>query len=386
MITTHSRPMLLATLLAMFVPLAQAQAGGDLNLQLHGYATQGLIYTSHNNWNTTDSSDGSPAWTEAVVNLSAEPESRLRIGIQARFFLLGTYGNQFSLDWAQADFKLNEGIGFRLGKVKTPSGLLNETQDIDPAHLWVVLPQSVYTLASRNTQLSHYGGVLYGSAALGPGLGRVEYRAFGGDRVVSGNDGVLLQERDNGLTFPNGLTGPVLGGTLKWKSPVPGLLLGTTYLYERHSGEVDAGSTTGTFNSGRIGNPFYFAQYERGRWMAAAEFNRFTLNPTTTLLGQAPSSSPSDVHNWYVMASYKLKPRVTVGAYYSASLDHLAPYDKNRYQKDWAFAARFDPNPFLYLKFEQHLDNGTAIGFDTSDNTSLETRFAMTLFKAGVTF
>jgi hypothetical protein len=39
----------------------------DLNIQIHGYATQGFLYTTNNNWNTTTSSDGSPAGTEAVV-------------------------------------------------------------------------------------------------------------------------------------------------------------------------------------------------------------------------------------------------------------------------------------------------------------------------------
>ena len=48
-----------------------AQSLDDLNIQLHGYATQGFLYTTNNTILTTSSSDGSPAWTEAVVNLSS---------------------------------------------------------------------------------------------------------------------------------------------------------------------------------------------------------------------------------------------------------------------------------------------------------------------------
>jgi hypothetical protein len=149
---------------------------------------------------------------------------------------------------------------------------------------------------------------------------------------------------------------------------------------------VTSGTTTGTFDSGRIGNPYYFSRYDRGRWMAAGEFNRFTLNPTTLLQGQPPSTSPSNVHNWYVMTSFRLKPRLTVGAYYSYSLDHLAPYDQNRYQKDWTVASRFDVNPSLYLKLEQHWMDGTAIGFDSSDNPNLQPTTRMTMLKLGATF
>lgn len=89
-----------------------------------------------------------------VVNLAVEPQSRLRIGIQARYFLLGNYGNAIALDWAQADLKVNERFGFRVGKVKTPVGLLNDTQDVDSVHLWVLLPQSVYPLSSRDSILT----------------------------------------------------------------------------------------------------------------------------------------------------------------------------------------------------------------------------------------
>jgi hypothetical protein len=138
-----------------------AQSLDDLNIQVHGFATQGFMYTTANNWNLAETSSGSAAWTEAVVNLTSQPQSRLRIGVQAHYFLLGQYGNQINFDWAQADYKVNDRFGFRVGKVKSPEGMLNEIQDIDSAYLWIVLPQSVYPIANRTTTLSHYGGVVY---------------------------------------------------------------------------------------------------------------------------------------------------------------------------------------------------------------------------------
>jgi hypothetical protein len=52
---------------------AFAQSLDDLNIQIHGYATQGFLYTTNNNMLTTHSSDGSPAWTEAVLNRPENP-------------------------------------------------------------------------------------------------------------------------------------------------------------------------------------------------------------------------------------------------------------------------------------------------------------------------
>ena len=79
---------------------AHAQSLDDLNIQIHGYATQGGLYSNHNSWNTTDSETGSAAWSDTVVNVSAQPQSRLRIGVQARYFVLGDMGNKITLDWA----------------------------------------------------------------------------------------------------------------------------------------------------------------------------------------------------------------------------------------------------------------------------------------------
>src|ERR1700684_2379316 len=103
---------------ALCAASATAQSLDDLNIQIHGYATQGFLYTTHNNIFFANSTDGSPAYTEAVVNLSAVPMPKLRVAVQARYFLLGTTGNTIILDWAAADYKFNDRFGLRFGKVK----------------------------------------------------------------------------------------------------------------------------------------------------------------------------------------------------------------------------------------------------------------------------
>ncbi len=182
---------------------APAQSLDDLSIQIHGFATQSFVLSARNNWNTLDTSDGSAAWTEAVVNITAQPESRLRIGVQARYLLLGTLNNAVALDWADADYKVDERFGVRVGKVKTPAGLLNETQDVDPGHLWVLLPSSIYAIASRNSVLSHYGGVGYGSLPLGSSGGTLRYDLYGGQRVIDGTElGYSALDNTTGLS-PN---------------------------------------------------------------------------------------------------------------------------------------------------------------------------------------
>src|SRR5580658_64071 len=178
-----------AMALALGAASAGAQSLDDLNIQIHGYATQGFLYTTQNNIFTTNSSNGSPAWTEAVINVSAQPTPKLRIGVQARYFLLGNFGNAITLDWAAADYKASDKFGVRFGKVKTPSGLFNEIQDIDPSFLWALLPESVYPIDNRESYLTHYGGVAYGTIAFSHKFGKLEYRGFAGEGLYTAKDG-----------------------------------------------------------------------------------------------------------------------------------------------------------------------------------------------------
>jgi hypothetical protein len=364
---------------------ASAQSLDDL--KIHGYATQGFVYSTNNNWDTTNSTDGSAAWTEAVVNVTAQPVSKLHVGVQARYYLLGNFGNAISLDWAQADYKVNERFGFRVGKVKSPMGLLTETQDIDPAFLWILLPQSIYPVASRNSSLAHLGGVVYGAIPLGESLGKLEYRAYGGQRIVAGDDGYLQPLRDEGLTLPNGVTGPVFGGTLHWHTPLRGLMLGATQSSQSASGTIAAGPYQGTISAPRFYAPYFFGAYERNKLMVAGEYSRWASGSTIQFPGAPPSASLQDYRTFYGMASYKLANELTAGLYYSSLLNRQALFNSNRYQKDWALSGRYDVSPFLYLKLEQHFVDGTAVGYSILDNPSgLKPNTRMSLLKLGVSF
>jgi predicted patatin/cPLA2 family phospholipase len=74
-----------------------AQSMDDLNIQIHGYATQAVLYTTQNNMFTMSTSDGSAAWTEAVLNVSSQPIPKLRIGVQGHYYILGNIGDSLVL-------------------------------------------------------------------------------------------------------------------------------------------------------------------------------------------------------------------------------------------------------------------------------------------------
>jgi hypothetical protein len=367
-----------------------AQSLEDLNIQIHGYATQGFLYTTDNNILTTHSSDGSPAWTEAVLNIGAKPIPKLRIAVQGRFFVLGNFGNSITLDWAAADYKVDDRFGVRFGKVKTPSGLFNDIQDIDPSYIWSLLPQSVYPISSRNSILAHYGGVVYGTLSEGGKLGKLEYRGWGGERQIGSGDGYLLVQAEGGLLLPNGIGGATYGAAVHWRTPLSGLMIGASDGEDPPwSAKATAGNgaLTGTQNFAPLNIPSYFGLYEKNKVMVAVEYTRLPVNIAIRFNGLPPSYERIDFGSWYAMASYKLTSKITAGVYDSQQVDHQAPLGPARYSKDWTFSGRYDFSQYLYAKAEEHIIDGTAIGYDTDLNPSgLKPNTKLTILKVGVSF
>src|SRR3984885_4989765 len=262
--------------LAASVP-GYGQSLDDLNIQIHGYVTQGFLYTTNNNIFTATTSDGSPAWTEAVINVSSQPIPKLRIAVQARYYLLGNFGDAIILDWAAGDYKVDDRFGVRFGKVKTPSGLFNDIQDIDPSYIWSLLPQSIYPISSRNSILAHYGGVVYGTLSEGGKLGKLEYRGWGGERQIATEDGYTLAQTEAGVLEPNGIGGATYGAAVHWRTPLRGLMIGASDGKQpMWSSQISTGNgaLTGTEFVGPFNEPNYFAHYEKNKVMVAAEYGK----------------------------------------------------------------------------------------------------------------
>jgi hypothetical protein len=374
---------------------AAAQSLEDLNIQIHGYATQGFLYSTQNNLFTTQSSNGSPAWDEAVMNVSAQPIPKLRVGVQARYFMLGNYGNNITLDWAMADYKFDDRFGIRAGKTKTPSGLFNEIQDIDPSYTFALLPQGVYSIASRNSLLSQYGGVVYGTLKLNQ-LGKLEYRGWGGERAITADDGNFLPAKEAGTTLPYGLDGTTIGAALHWRTPIDGLMIGAS---DNHNAKKSAPivntpttgasqtATNGTQTVPAYSQVFLFSKYERNKVLVAGEFEKADPTQIAALTGKPVSTARTDTYSWYTMVTYKLTGKLTAGSYYLQEFNRAAALGPKRYLKELTISGRYDFNQFLYAKFEEHLMNGNVVDYDTNANPGgLQRTTKLTLLKFGVSF
>ena len=362
--------------LGLMLMLAAGAAGQDLGsvkLQFHGFVSQGGLLSSHNNYLTAKTSDGSGQWTEAAVNLSAEISDDLRIGAQVHTYRLGELGQlKLDLDWAYGDYQLREWIGFRAGKVKTPLGLFNDTQDIDNLHLWALLPQSVYPADNRSWTLAHTGGDLYGRVGLPVGLGNLSYQGYFGSRTADSDGGYFKSAADAGLPVQGSPFGRLYGGDLRWHTPLQGLMAGGSVGMADVSGQAMGASLPFpiTIQSTSDTNTALYGEFERGKFYAAGEFRRRIWNLSIVELG-IPAAD-MDSRAWYVMGAYRVHPKLNFGTYYShfeyAHIQSISMPQLSPGTNDWVAAVRIDPNPYLYFKLEAHYLDGNAIGFYPSTN------------------
>jgi hypothetical protein len=337
------------------------------NIQIHGFATQGLLYSSNNNYFTTRSMNGSVQWTEGAISFNDSLTDKLRVGIQLHIYELGQLGGpQIDVDWVSGDYRVTPYLGFRAGKVKTRVGLFNDSQDVDAVHLWALLPESMYQTDNKSFLLSHYGFDIYGSVNLGESAGKVSYTGFAGYRDLDLHGGYinLLRQPPISLVFPTAPSGSVYGGDLRWQVPVKGLTVGMSALVSRTEGTAPGG---GILVPGNL-LLAYYGQYEKGKFYAAAEYRK---NPFHGTIPTAFFTVPfaEDTRAWYVMTSYRAMAKLQVGTYYSHYIDKTKDTTlPANYSKDWTISGRYDFNQYFYAKLEGHFVHGTAFNYYSVTN------------------
>jgi hypothetical protein len=356
----------LAPLLFLFLAGA-VPAQNSLTPQLHGFVTQGFLYGSGNNYLGMDTTSGSAAWTEAAINVNEQVTDKLRVGVQFHFTRLGQFGgDNVTVDWALGDYKFSRWLGLRAGKVKIRWGLYNDTQDADPGYTWSLLPEPMYAVDWRATDLSQMGAELYGSMPLGESMGELAYSLYYGDYQYASNDGYMEGFRESGLNFTDQPGGKTPGFDLRWKLPSAGLMLGGSLMLYDAKGNL----TNGTFRQPLTYWPTYYAQYERGKFWLSGQYMRLVQYTDLALDGAGPVASLSDTRAWFAMGGYHLTDKLQLGAYHTRYMVASAAdrSDPANYFRDWVVSGKYDIDSYFYLKLEGHFIDGYGLGFYTLNN------------------
>lgn len=378
------------TVLTFFALCASAQAMDLSGVEIHGFVSQGYIKTTRqNNFPVSNSGEGSFNFNDFAVNFSKEVAPGLRAGLQLLAMDRGSYGkDKVTLDWAYGDYRLNDWLGFRAGKIKMPLGLYNESRDNDAARTFIFLPQNEYYDYERDSVNAVTGASVYGSLAVGA-TGTLNYQLQLGttpiplDGASARNYSAYVSTVEAPLTTTDITSDTAFVHHLEWRAPFDGLRATFSGLHTSFSGTaagvytdpetsattpVDASWKFDSLHRYILGLEYIFsdlvlaAEYQRDDYTVAADYK----NP---LIENFTSKQASD--GWYLSAAYRFSDWFELGGYYSeiyadrhnrngstfADIGVGAPWQT--WQKEEVLTLRFDPVRNLVIKFEGHLIDGT---------------------------
>ncbi|MDA8139593.1 MAG: hypothetical protein M0036_13165 [Desulfobacteraceae bacterium] len=343
-------------------------------VQIHGFVSQGFLYSDDYNYLANDTKDGSFEYNEMGINFGKQLTDKLRIGLQLFSRDLGdAANNKVTVDWAYADYRWQDYLGLRAGRIKLPMGLYNETRDMDMLRTSIVLPQGIYNDLLRDNLIAINGVGLYGNTRMG-GAGSLDYQALVGVVQTDPDSGVNKLTNDGLSSVQGQVTGSPQNdtsyvGALRWETPLSGLKLGYSIFYETDvimPISILDGAIQTSFE-GPVTIQIASIEYTWRNLVVAAEYMHRRAD-STILSNQRITKAES----YYLMASYRFNDWFTLGSYYSefypdtedkdgseATVNNV-PCSHRAWEKDLALTLRFDINDYWVFKIEGHSVNGTA--------------------------
>lgn len=368
-----------AALAAVTVAVAGDARALDLlgeKLALHGFASQGYLDSTGNNF-LTDTRDGTFQLNEFGLTLTSRLSDHLHLGAQLLSRDYGDVGdNEIRLDWALADYRFHDLIGVRVGKIKRPMGLYNEGRDSDFLRPMIFLPQSIYDETRRDMLIACIGGGLYGNVPAGP-LGDFDYQVFRGwfdfpdDSVIAratrASAQTLAIRKGFGtvtdVTMDNKY---VVGAQLILNTSIDGLRAAVSWQRGRHDLTLNGGALPPGELAIR-GKYVYSLEYVNGPLTLASEYAE--TDREQRLFGQLTMDGRTQ--EWYVMGTWAFSEQVSLSLLYDVFYNDKHDHDGKAYlrqgrpdylgwRKDFGAGIRFDINPSWTVKAEWHQVDGAA--------------------------
>ncbi|SET20891.1 hypothetical protein SAMN05216326_11565 [Nitrosomonas marina] len=296
---------------ALILAHSQIASGFEIGIgdwQAHGFVSQGYTYTSGNNFFGNSRNDGSFDFREIGINVAGNVYPNLLIAAQGLYRDAGgSDTDNFRLDFANLDYQYpinNEStVGIRLGRIKNPFGLYNDTRDVVWTRPSVTLPQSIYfdALALRQAMISSDGGLIYGRHTFGNHTLSAEFVTANPLDNTGGATEFLTGLSD----APGKMTGrPLFIGRAgyQWKEGRFRLLFSIVDLnrdFKSSSSTVPSGNVKTTY-------PLASAQINLEKWSFTAEYGQVMTKRSESLSRGIPLDMTSE--SFYVQSEYRFAP------------------------------------------------------------------------------
>ncbi len=279
-------------------------------IDVHGFFGQGYMVSTNNNV-YGDTKTGTLDLRDFGMNFSGNLTEDIRLSVQfAGYSLGGQGGDQINLHYGYFDYRMIDEFGIRLGRVRVPAGLYNETRDIDMLRTSVFLPQSVYPEYYRDYFASADLVCAYGGLDL-ENLGFLSYQSYVGTVPASEDptSDVPYYMDGLGLTDTKINHGRTYGAQLLWDTPIEGLR--TSWTWRRTDITISSVAQT---PYGPFRMMFPVDNNATQVWSAEYQVDKLTL------MGEYSHTRIDSVPNyygWYGGANYELTDKLAVGGCYS---------------------------------------------------------------------
>lgn len=317
--------MIAALMLAVSLP---AHA---LDYQVHGSAAQGFAWSDDNNAYGT-SQNGSFEFFEVGLNGSVQLAPGLLASGQLLMRDAGANDNgSLRVDYGLLDYQIDTtglyNFGARIGRVKNPLGLYNDTRDVVFARPGIQLPQSIYFDGQglRSLLFASDGGQIYGGVNVGD--------HYLSTVLSAGRDQTLSAAEERQLTGGTELPATVqlsnfyLGRVQdEWNAGTDRLALSALHA------NLDVRPDPGVPISGHGSVEFFILSFrhDAARYSVSSEYMLTRSNIATSFAG----TSKNLADGFYVQADYHLDSHWSLMSRYDASFVDRNDRSGHRYAKE----------------------------------------------------
>lgn len=387
--------LLLASLLT--ATTAEAEGLADTHYRIQGFAAETLISSTNNNFFGESRDSISPDFTEIGLQGFWLPLDALQLSGQILYRRAGESDQEgLRLDYAQADWRFYQNdstqLGIKLGKVKVPYGLYNETRDVPFTRPSILLPQAIYLDNSRSLLIAAPGAIFHGSNVSPSGTFDFTLGWAQPDFSSESVEYVFL-----GTSRSGKLEGkPSFSTSLRWDAPTDTTLM-LTYIDAKADYEPGAPDNLAA-GSIRFRNLLLSFQQRFDTLTLTGEYGK----PRTERsgFGTALPDTSRDSAAYYLQGEWRFHPEWELVL--RNEINYRDTHDKSGqkihaatglpahilYTDDWVVGLRWDATPNLMLRAEYHHVNGTSWlpGLDNPDIFATEQRWNMGLLQAAYRF
>ncbi|MBN2384696.1 hypothetical protein JXQ70_17615 [bacterium] len=334
-------------------------------LSIHGYGSWIFGQTDNDNRYLSGNESGNYDNVHFALNVSARLDEHVQIYAQPAFSR-NFERSETCLDYAFAELFFNEGLTFRIGKIKLPFMIYNEIYDVGTLRPFLALPAGIYTQMSAKA----YTGVGLSGTLFSGDIWEWSYDLYGGrgellpQRIAvvptSDETGEPIFEQAQYLDLV--VTGQDLYGLkICLDKPRHGLGFGLSYYSADVTYRIKDASLLGLFDEtldihiGRHHIGGIFTEFSSDVWTVRSEY--------VLEQGQDEEGEKYCTGSGYAELARIFKNRYQLAVRYEQIQLHNEPSDQFNRHRELALGLNYWFSPELVLKCSYHLVDGNVLAY-----------------------